>query len=25
MTASADLQQLLARVALGDRAAFRQL
>jgi RNA polymerase sigma-70 factor (ECF subfamily) len=25
MTASADLQQLLARVALGDRAAFRRL
>ena len=25
MIASADLQQLLARVALGDRAAFRQL
>ena len=25
MTASADLQQLLARVALGDRVAFRQL
>lgn len=25
MTASSDLQQLLARVALGDRAAFRRL